>query len=124
MTAGPIAGAARADFQQLLTRMAGGDLAVTADDAAAVLAYLVALNAVLVQSLRVFFERGAPAATPAEAALALALHAADPGKFRFPGCESCTTPALCACPQRQAWLEACRFRARQGGKMKSDGQVA
>lgn len=123
MTGTPLPATSRTDFQRLLTRIAAGDLAITADDAAALLGYQVALNAVLEQSLRAFFARGATADTPEDAALALALHAADPGKFRFPGCDNCTSPALCGCPERRAWLDACRLKVRTGGKLNANGQV-
>jgi hypothetical protein len=70
--------------------------------------------AVMVQAEALYWEQGGDVSTPARAALALALHAADPEIFHFPKCRC--TPLIegpCSpCCARQDFVEFLRWRAR------------
>lgn len=115
----PLEASSRSDFQRALDRLA--DDPAAREELRPLLDYAVALNAVLAQSLRVFFEDGCRADTSARAALALALHAADAGKFSFPDCDACALPERWECPPRQRWLESLRYRAMLGDRIEVRG---
>lgn len=76
--------------------------------------YARRLLPVLVQAEALFWESGGDVSTPARAALALALHQADPAIFHFPDC-SCSPMVDRPCKPdcaREAYLDGLRWRAR------------
>lgn len=85
-------------------------------DVTKLVVYASRLLAVQVQAQRLFWESDAAIDTPARAAMALALHEAEPADFDFPRCV-CGPYPLTACPPegscaRKAWVEQCRAAAR------------
>jgi hypothetical protein len=106
----------RTEFQQILAGLKGdrmGLVSLSEIDASKIVAYCHTLLPVLVQAGRLYMESAGAIDTPCQAALALALHAADPAMFEFQ-CHCDKAPAHpCAVPdcRRQAWLEHLRWRA-------------
>jgi hypothetical protein len=84
-------------------------------DGTRLIVYARKLLAVQVQAQKLFWESDAAVDTPARAALALALHDADPAAFQFPRCV-CGRYPLTACPPkgcaRSIWVAQLQSTAR------------
>lgn len=109
----------KAEFLEILARQEPdrmGFFHPTELDATKLVVYAHKLLAVQAQAQKLFWESDAATDTPAQAALALALHEADPKAFNFPPC-LCGSYPMTACPpsgccDRRAWVMDCRAMAR------------